>query len=110
MAAGLTLMENVLRPLTKSVLTPSRLTGAASATDAAIQNNIIGSGTTALIISNEKMEDEAYIINLDKYESIGTHWIVLHVNAKNETYFDSFGVENIPPKIRKLEILEIKIL
>ena len=30
-----------------------------------------------------KMKDGAYIINLDEYESIGTHRIVLHVNAKN---------------------------
>ena len=42
----------------------------------------------------------AYIINIDEYESIGTHWIALYVNAKNVTYFDSFGVENIPKKIR----------
>ena len=30
-----------------------------------------------------KMKDVAYIINLDEYESIGTHRIALHVNAKN---------------------------
>ena len=41
------------------------------------------------------------IINLDEYESIGTRWIALHVNAKNVTSFDSFGVEHIPKKIRK---------
>ena len=32
---------------------------------------------------------------------IGTHWIVLHVNVKSVTYFDSFGVEHIPKEIRK---------
>ena len=37
-----------------------------------------------------KIENGAYIIDLDKYESIGTHWIDLHVNAENVTYFDSF--------------------
>ena len=36
--------------------------------------------------------DGAYIINLDEYESIETYWIVLYVNAKNVTYFDSFEV------------------
>ena len=41
------------------------------------------------------------IINLDEFESIGTHWIALYVNAKNETYFDSFGVEHVPKEIRK---------
>ena len=30
------------------------------------------------------------------------HWIVLYVNAKNITYFNSFGVEHIPKEIRKL--------
>ena len=43
----------------------------------------------------------AYITNLDQYESVGTHWITLNVNAKNVTYFDSFGVEHIPREIRK---------
>ena len=43
----------------------------------------------------------AYIINLDEYESIVTHWIALYVNAENVTYFDSFGVEYIPEEIRK---------
>ena len=48
-----------------------------------------------------KIKDEKYMINLDEYESIGTHWIVLYVNAENVTYFDSFGVEHIPKEIRK---------
>ena len=48
-----------------------------------------------------KIKDGAYIINLYEYESIGTHWIALYVNAENLAYFDSFGVENIPNKIRK---------
>ena len=47
------------------------------------------------------IKDGAYIINLDEYESIGTHWIALHVNDNNVTYFDSFGVEHIPREIKK---------
>ena len=43
----------------------------------------------------------AYIINPDEYESIGTHWIALYVNAENVTYFDSFGVEHIQKEIKK---------
>ena len=43
----------------------------------------------------------AYKINFDKYESKGIHWIAFYVNAKNVTYFDSFGVEHIPKEIRK---------
>ena len=49
-----------------------------------------------------KIQDGAYIINLDEFESIGAHWIALYVNAKNATYFDSFGVEHIPKEIRIL--------
>ena len=49
-----------------------------------------------------KIKDEEYIINLDEYESIGTHWIALYVNGENVTYFDSFGVEHIPKEIKKI--------
>ena len=49
-----------------------------------------------------KIKDGAYIINLDEYESIGTHWTALYVNAKNVIYFDSFGVEHLSKEIRKL--------
>ena len=49
-----------------------------------------------------KIKDGAYIINLDEYEFLETHLITLYVNAKNVTYFDSFGVEHIPKEIRKL--------
>ena len=35
----------------------------------------------------------AYVINLDEFKSIGTHWTALYVNDKNLIYFDSFGVE-----------------
>ena len=48
-----------------------------------------------------KIKDGAYIINLDEYESIGTHWIALYVNANNTVYFHSFGVEPIPKEIKK---------
>ena len=54
---GLHLIRNVLKPLTKSVLIPSGLTSAASATDAAIHKEMFGSGFTILIIFNEEMED-----------------------------------------------------
>ena len=48
-----------------------------------------------------KIKDGAYIINLDEYESVGTHWIALYANAENVTYFDIFGVKHIPKAIRK---------
>ena len=43
-----------------------------------------------------KIKKGAYIINLDKYENTGTHWISLFVKPKYTVYFDSFGVEHIP--------------
>ena len=48
-----------------------------------------------------KIKDGANIINLDEYESIGTLWIALCINDNNVTYFDNFGVENIPKDIKK---------
>ena len=30
-----------------------------------------------------KIKNRAYVIHLDEYESIGTHWIALHVNGYN---------------------------
>ena len=49
----------------------------------------------------DKIQDGAYVINLDEYSDIRTHWIALYVNAKTVTYFDSFGVEHIPNEIKK---------
>ena len=40
-------------------------------------------------------------MNIDEYESIGTHWIALYGNGNNITYFDSFGIEHIPKEIKK---------
>ena len=42
----------------------------------------------------------AYIINLDEYSDIGTHWVALWVNNNDVTYFDSFVVEHIPKEIK----------
>ena len=35
-------------------------------------------------------------MNLDEYESIGTHWTALYVNGTNIIYILSMGVEHIP--------------
>ena len=58
------LIENVLKPLAKSVLIPLGLTAAASETDAAIHKKMFGSGFATLIISNEEMLD---IMKIVKY-------------------------------------------
>ena len=46
-----------------------------------------------------KVKDGEYVINLDEYKSIRTHWIVLYMNGDNATYCNSFGVEHIPKEI-----------
>ena len=53
-------MKNVIQPLAKSVVIPLGLTAAAA--DAEIHKNILGSGTTTLIISNDEMEDIIKIV------------------------------------------------
>ena len=58
--AGLLLIKNVIKPLSKSVLILLRLTVAASAADAGIHKQILGSGNnsnTILIISNDEMKN-----------------------------------------------------
>ena len=47
-----------------------------------------------------KIKDGSYIINLDEYSGIGTHWVALYVQIDNVTYFDSFRVEHIPKEIK----------
>ena len=66
MKVGLPLMKNVLASLANIVLVPLRLTAGESATDAAIQKKIFGSGTT-LIISDEEMSDIMKIVKILVY-------------------------------------------
>ena len=48
------------------------------------------------------IKEGAYVINLDEYGSIGTHWIALYVNENNIVYVDSFGVEHIAKENKTL--------
>ena len=58
------------------------------------------------------IKNGAYIINLDEYADVGTHWIALYANVTNNViylvnviykviYLDSFGVEHVPEEIKK---------
>ena len=49
----------------------------------------------------DKIKDGAFVINLDEFCDIGTHWIALYVKNKTVTFFDSFGVGHIPKEIKK---------
>ena len=45
--------------------------------------------------------DGAYVINLDEYADVGTHWLALFCNRNETPYFDSFGVEHVPEEIKE---------
>ena len=47
-----------------------------------------------------QIKDGAYVINLVEYPHTGTHWVAVCVHNDDVTYFDSFGVENIPKEIK----------
>ena len=51
--------------------------------------------------SPKKIKDGAYVINLDEYADVGTHWIALFCNRNEIVYFDSFGVEHVPEEIKE---------
>ena len=48
----------------------------------------------------KKIKDGAYIINLDEYADVGTHWIALFCNKNEIAYFGNFGVEHTPKEIK----------
>ena len=52
-------------------------------------------------LPNSIKKNGAYVINLDEYHDIGTHWVALYVNNKIVIYFDSFEVEHISKEIMK---------
>ena len=49
-----------------------------------------------------KIKDGAYVINLDEYADIGTHWVALYMQNNSVTYFYSFGVEHISKEIKAI--------
>ena len=55
-------LMKVAVPSAKNILTPLGITAAASAIDPGVQKKVHGSGTTTLIISNEKMNDIIKIV------------------------------------------------
>ena len=36
-----------------------------------------------IIKNNNNIKNGAYLINIDEYRDIGTHWVALYVNNKN---------------------------
>ena len=56
-----------------------------------------------------RIKDGAYVINLDQYSDIETHWVALYVQNNNVTYFNSFGVEHIPKEIKTFIGLSLSV-
>ena len=50
---------------------------------------------------SKKIKDGVYVINLDEYADVGTHWIALFCNTNEIVYFNSFGVEHVPKEIQE---------
>ena len=53
---------------------------------------------------HKTIKNGAYVINLDKYTDVGTHWIALYVKNNEVIYFDSFGVEHVPKSKNLLDM------
>ena len=49
----------------------------------------------------KKIKDGGYVINLDEYADVGTHWIALFCKESKIVYLNSFGVELIPEEIKE---------
>ena len=49
----------------------------------------------------KKIKDGAYVINLDEYADVDTHWIALSCNRSEIVYLDSFGIEHVPQEIKE---------
>ena len=47
------------------------------------------------------IKDGEYVINLDEYADVGTHWIALFSSRSEIIHFDSFCVEHVPEEIKE---------
>ena len=47
------------------------------------------------------MKVGAHVVNLNEYESTGTHWVSLYANDSRVKYVDCLGVTHIPKEIKK---------
>ena len=50
-------------------------------------------------VLSKTIKNAAYVINLDEYADVGTHWIALYLKYNEVIYFDSIGAEHIPAEI-----------
>ena len=76
------MIKSVIKPLARSVLIHLGLTATASAADAGIHKNILGSGNTTLIISNKNIDD--LIVIVKSLEDSGLLLIGVTESVQNE--------------------------
>ena len=57
-------------------------------------------------VSLKKLKDGAYVVNLDEYSDIGTHWIELYVKKKTVTLI-ALGLSIFQKKSKNLLIIKI---
>ena len=61
-------------------------------------------------ISLKEIKDGAYVIKLDEYADVGTHWIALFCKRRKIVYFDSFDVEHVFEEMKEfIENNNIKV-
>ena len=48
----------------------------------------------------KEIKDGTYVINLDEFANVGIHWVAFFCSRNEIVYFDSFGVEHVPDKIK----------
>ena len=78
------LLMKVKIPLARNFLAPLGITAAVSAIDAGILKKIHGSGTTTLIISNEKMNDIMKIVQALEDSYILLKGVLKQLNKKED--------------------------
>ena len=66
------------------------------------QNEPRFNGVFSRNILPKKIKDGVYVINLDEYADLGTHWIALFCNRNEIVYFNSFGVNMFLKKLKNL--------
>ena len=64
------------------------------------QNEPIFNGVYSRDILPNKIKNETYVITLDEYSNIGKNRITLYSLNNNVIYFDRFGVEHNPKRIK----------
>ena len=47
------------------------------------------------------IKNGAYVIDLDEYANVGTHWIALYAKDNEVVYLDSVGVEHVLKEIKR---------